>query len=287
LINGVCSACPPNSVWNDTQNKCLCNPGYYLNGSGCVTCDSLSIWNGTNCVLDCPPKSIPQENVCVCITGYFLIQSSCLQCDNNAIYNQTSSNCNCLSGFFGNGLTCTACDVSCLTCNGISNKNCLSCPKSGVLNTDGSCGVVGQSNCLPGTFKKGTTCQNCPAGCETCSSVSLCLTCLSGYTLSKKINGTSTLTVCTSVPKLADVNHLITATGTVVGVGVVYQGITMSSMPIPILVANCSICNDLFVIRAITSIGTNPPFTVQYIPYSQYWFVITFSFPGTSFIPTF
>ena len=57
-------------------------------------------------------------------------------------------------------------------------------------------------------------------------------------------------------------------------------------MPTAILSTGCSFCDELLLVTA-TSIFTTPTSSVQYVVDSQYWFVITFSFPNAQFIPTF
>jgi hypothetical protein len=66
-------------------------------------------------------------------------------------------------------------------------------------------------------------------------------------------------------------------TGIVVANGLVYQGVTLSTLPVYFLANNCANCSDLFtVIISPSMLGVN--YSIQYVLYSQYWFVISFSY---------
>ena len=78
----------------------------------------------------------------------------------------------------------------------------------------------------------------------------------------------------------------ITLTNSVVGNGVVFQGVTMDIMPIPILVLDCSICDDLLLVETNSRVATVTA-TTSYVTNSQYWFAITFNVGTTLFTPSF
>lgn len=77
----------------------------------------------------------------------------------------------------------------------------------------------------------------------------------------------------------------IALTGIVVGNNVIYQGLTISSLPTAFLVDNCASCADLFTILIIPN-NLGITYSVQYVLYSQYWFIITFNF-GSAIVPNF
>lgn len=75
-------------------------------------------------------------------------------------------------------------------------------------------------------------------------------------------------------------------TGTVVGNGVVYQGVSMSSVPIKFLLDNCVDCADLLRVLVIAN-GVTIKTTVSYVKNSQYWFMISFDYADTGLTPVF
>ena len=82
-------------------------------------------------------------------------------------------------------LVCTACDsaVFCRTCSG-TTTNCTSCLTSVSPAVYLSNNVCGQT-CPNFTFANTSTatCDNCQSPCELCTSLSVCLTCASGFFL--------------------------------------------------------------------------------------------------------
>ena len=58
-------------------------------------------------------------------------------------------------------------------------------------------------------------------------------------------------------------------------------------MPTPVLTAGCAACNNLFKVD-VNSLFVGITVTQQFITDSQYWFIISFSFPTSgTVIPTF
>jgi hypothetical protein len=75
-------------------------------------------------------------------------------------------------------------------------------------------------------------------------------------------------------------------TGIVVGNNVIYQGVTLSTLPAYFLTTNCQNCSDLFTVLIIpNNIGIT--YTIQYVLYSQYWFIIAFSYGSSGITPNF
>jgi hypothetical protein len=60
----------------------------------------------------------------------------------------------------------------------------------------------------------------------------------------------------------------------------------MSLMPTAILADSCTICNNLLSVQVASTYATITA-TTEYVANSQYWFVITFNFGATAFIPDF
>lgn len=60
----------------------------------------------------------------------------------------------------------------------------------------------------------------------------------------------------------------------------------MTAMPSGILAANCNVCDNMFTIN-VNSNFVGITVTQQYIPNSVYNFLVIFSFPSASFVPTF
>ena len=260
IINGVCQACQQFSAWNGSS--CVCQSGYILVGQACIqNCSVNSYWNGSSCI---------------CNATYFNINGTCLQCDANSFYSSTLSTCICNNGFFGTFNNCTRCHPSCLTCSGASSSQCLTCP----INTNLSNGAC-LSTCGAGTYLSSIyQCLLCDSSCATCSGPgnALCTSCSTGTTLQ---NG-----VCRSNSNSSSIISKISTKGFVLGNQVIYQGVAMNLMPTVILSTGCAICNNLFLITTNSKFSTIS-YTQQFLNNSQYWFIISFSFPDANSIPTF
>jgi len=97
----------------------------------------------------------------------------------------------------------------------------------------------------------------------------------------------STVTcVINTPPPILTAESKLNLTGTVIGNGFVYQGLTLSQLPVNILVQNCSICNNLFLVN-IVSPGVTITYTTQYVLNSQYWFIIVFNYGAVGIVPEF
>jgi hypothetical protein len=196
----------------------------------------------------------------------------------NSFYSNTQFTCVCRDGFFGTWNQCSRCDSSCATCNGAGSNQCLTCPSSSTL-VSGFCRV----NCGAGTFVNNLNqCTPCDSSCANCSGPgnNLCTSCRSGFTLR---NG-----FCTANPPSppAGVSSVISLRGFVLGNKQIYQGVSMSLMPTGILSAGCTICNNLFTVTTNSQFATITT-AQQYLSNTQFWFLITFDFTGSSTVPTF
>lgn len=75
-------------------------------------------------------------------------------------------------------------------------------------------------------------------------------------------------------------------TGKVLLLGKVVQGVKISYLPGTLTVNDCPLCYQLLWVRVIKS-DIVPVVSVQYLPKSQYQFLIQFDFHGTFSIPLF
>lgn len=267
LINNVCTACSANQVWDGSN--CVCAANYYLIGGVCQTCPPNTSWNGSACIPNCSPKAYWNGSACACQSGYNLIQGACLPCDANSVYDGTTCNCN--PGFFGNYQLCTACDSSCATCSQAGPNGCTTCP-AGITINQGAC-VAG---CGVGRVYFGLVCVNCPDQCVTCSNVNTCTQCAQGYILLQSIVNGNLVIGCT-LPGTSSAGSQLALTGIVIGNNVIYQGVTLSSLPTYFLTTNCESCSDLLLVTIIPN-NLGITYTTQYVLYSQYWFIIAFSY---------
>jgi hypothetical protein len=122
------------------------------------------------------------------------------------------------------------------------------------------------------------------SNCIQCNSASICSTCATGYNQSLTVSNGNILMSCNPIP--SGTSSTLSLRSYVVGNSVVYQGVAMSLMPTAILTDGCSICNDLLLVNTVSAF-TSATTTVEYVANSQYWFLISFSFAGAAFIPTF
>lgn len=139
-----------------------------------------------------------------CRTCSSTAPASCTSCYSNInistfiYYDSALNRCydNCPSGKFANiaTLTCNLCDTNCLTCVGNATF-CLTCnPNSTYKYLYANSGTVPTRICLancPSTMfpdpSNSLQCTNCVSPCATCTSISTCLSCVSGKYY---INGT-------------------------------------------------------------------------------------------------
>lgn len=295
-MNNQCvNSCPSGAQWNAQISACQCtSPGFYLINNACAQCPANSYWTGSSCqcqnnlilvgnqcVSQCGSGAYWNGQACVCNNGLNLIGGSCVTCDPNSSYNSSQSTCLCNRGYYGNWQKCYNCDSSCATCSGPSNTQCSSCPPNGNLNAQGGC----TTGCPAGQFvNPNNVCTACMANCALCYSASSCTTCSTGYNQSLAVVNGNVVMTCNPVPR--GTSSTIRLRSYVVGNNVVYQGVAMSLMPTAILANGCDICSDLLLVNVASGFA-DPAITVEFVTNSQYWFLITFDFAGSSFIPSF
>lgn len=185
----VCSNSCPNGQFGDTLNFICktCDPSCLTcitTATTCTSCSSTLIFYNRQCLSTCPSRFYNQSGLCAsCVPPCYTCSSatSCLSCSYNYLLNSTCLSA-CPVGYYKDEatLTCLACLPSCYTC--ASASSCTSC-LSGCLYS-GSC----LSSCPSLQFFRQTSsngsfcsCVQCIYPCSTCTSESVCLTCLEGY----------------------------------------------------------------------------------------------------------
>lgn len=227
-LSTQCLSCPSATFRQLVGSACLCQNGYFDDGSlvcslcdpKCETCASSS----TNC-LSCNASQLTvlSGNICVCMVGAYTdpIQglcvachfscsncssagsSSCLTCFSTSNRHLTGSSCACNNGFFDQGVRiCAPCHQNCLTCTGgPSQYNCTSCKTGFALFTSTCLPVVscvsyyfeGQcvSSCPNYTYPLGKECKQCTNNCYTCLNATACTSCVHGTYLSPTMSCSS------------------------------------------------------------------------------------------------
>ena len=115
----------------------------------------------------CCPTSCPQQ------TGLDvqIDPPVCVYCNTNAglIYNPDNGTCTCQPGFYldaSKTFQCFPCSaLYCDICNPADPAKCFTCMTGGVLDN-----ITQQCTCGTGYFVNGTSCQQCPYKCQSCSS---------------------------------------------------------------------------------------------------------------------
>ncbi len=273
---GNCVACPNFSTFNPSSNSCVCVSGYTLVNGQCIrtiSCPTGSVFNPSTQLCQC---TNPSQNV---------INGVCQACQSGSTWNGNACVCN--SGFFLSNSLCYPCSSTCQTCSGPANNQCLTCSVNRVTPVNGVC-TSGGTGCNPGFFLSTTgQCSPCLTNCATCVSSTSCSKCISGYTTLLSSVGGNVVVSCVPIPTPPAVpDYFISLKGRVVGNKVLYQGLAMSQMPTGILANGCNICNNLLLIKTVSSFS-NVVATTEYIVDSQYWFLTTFTFPNAGFIPDF
>jgi hypothetical protein len=141
------------------------------------------------------------------------------------------------------------------------------------------------SACGFGFFKNANgNCAGCPANCQTCSDGTNCTICNSGYVVSLLLATTGPYYGCGQIPQ--GTSSKLALTGTVVANGHIYQGVTLSQLPVAFLIDDCANCNDLLLVKVLAQ-GVTITTAVSYVLNSQYWFIIDFSYPDAGIVPVF
>lgn len=170
----------------------------------------------------------------------------CQKCDPNSYYSNLQLTCVCNEGYFGTWNSCTKCHSSCKTCSAASASSCTSCPIG--TPTNGVC----SNNCGTGKFRNSNNqCQSCIANCDLCYTATSCTTCAAGYTRTSSSSGAVS---CDAPSPTA--SHQLTMRGHVLGNKVIYQGVALNAMPVPIVTAGCAECTTLFLVE-INSLFTS------------------------------
>jgi len=290
LVNGNCVSCPALSLWVQAQQTCVCISGYYMRNGNCETCPANSAWTGSACVClsgyylvngVCqllPANSVFNGTGFVCAANFFLINGVCAQCQSRSSFN--GSACVCDLGFYLNQNGCLPCDASCVTCSQNGPNGCTSCP-TGITLNNGACFV----GCGSGRVLVNSICVSCPRNCVSCSDQDTCTQCAQGYSLVQQIVSGNLVVGCV-LPGPTAPGSALALTGTVVGNNVIYQGVTLSSLPAYFLANNCAGCSDLFLVNVIPN-NLGITYSVEYVQYSQYWFVISFNYGSSGITPQF
>jgi len=99
LSNGTCKCRDPNAIFNDLENSCVCNSGYFMINSVCRACqiscstcennlactscvdkNNMSLVNGLCTCSDMNASFILSQKKCVCNQGYQLADNVCIEC---------------------------------------------------------------------------------------------------------------------------------------------------------------------------------------------------------------
>jgi len=203
----------------------------------------------------------------------------CQLCDVNSRYSNTQLTCVCIDGYYGTWNKCYKCDASCKTCTGAGASQCTSCFIGAVSN-----GVCSNS-CGTGQFMDtSNNCQNCLTNCAVCHTTTSCTSCDPGFTRKSTNSGGTTITTCEAPSPTA--SHVLTLRSHVLGALVIYQGVALSALPQAIVTDSCSSCDTLFEVNT-NSLFTTVTVTQQFVPNSQYWFILTFTYSSSTPVPTF
>lgn len=146
-------SCPPYSEFDPVSYKCVCQQGYYPQGTYiCRKCSAGAYWDGNKC------NNNPSR---MCAQGYFYDSTtdSCIKdfiCDENE-YLQ-GLNCVCKTGFF-------FIDNKCQSCPYNSYFDGVSCVEMAIQQCNNPYKFWNGKACvcLPNFFEYGDSCVRCPA----------------------------------------------------------------------------------------------------------------------------
>lgn len=208
-----CALC----IDNGTVSCSACVNGAFPNGTSCALCPSLcTTCSSITTCLTCVSNLVVINGSCTCdssndsylntlTTTCFTCGIILSQCD-ICSYNSSTSLVICTScstGYFlANDTTCSSCPAACLNCtnlltcgdcvvgyqlNATNQCECINCSvcSAASLTNCSLCDLNGTATCtqcIVGSYlDNSSTCQTCPIGCSTCSSSTVCLSCLSPF----------------------------------------------------------------------------------------------------------
>jgi proprotein convertase subtilisin/kexin type 5 len=176
-INGICYSCASLAI-----NCINCK-----NASSCNICDSGFVFLNGNCYANTPNgyvniSGIAQTCTSNCATCSS-VPSNCMSCSNSYYLYANTCISLCPNGYIPISNICTACAPPCLTCVNSINI-CLSCNPSNspfLYLSAGACVL----SCPTNTYANSSTliCETCINPCSTCSSSTICLSCVNSYSL--------------------------------------------------------------------------------------------------------
>ncbi|KAM3127649.1 hypothetical protein pb186bvf_020246 [Paramecium bursaria] len=177
MVNGVCISNQNCASFSAKTGMCQsCQSGYYFVGLLNPTSTYTYLSYYTYTLNYCQPCGI----------------SNCIQCPSQ----YTCQKCN--TGFYWNqqqaGGSCSACPSHCSVCTELGcttcvsgyqiqqNATCLSCTATNILNcVSSSCDGSTCLSCGTGYSLVSNACVLCPSNCSTCTSITACSTCVTGY----------------------------------------------------------------------------------------------------------
>jgi hypothetical protein len=202
FFNGSsCANCHKNceSCWNANVTSChSCAAGYFLKGNSCADlmkeCDKGAYLTGNNTCMACAHGCNQCKNSTLCTacqSGYLLAANSC--------------NTTCPAGTYTLDSRCEPCASHCLQCQSssicskcspqwfLSNDTCVdvcpldSTPELGICSPCTFACILcdGEvcSMCLDGFYLQASLCLSCPPKCHTCLQPTICLSCVSDFSL--------------------------------------------------------------------------------------------------------
>ncbi|KAL4504526.1 hypothetical protein ABPG72_009972 [Tetrahymena utriculariae] len=193
-----CTSCVKGDkfVYNNTNNSCQCQDGYYLDQSTCKYCPlTCSKCNSSSQCTECVQGTSLQSNgTCQCSSGQIFNTSinQCQSCQPDEIIcldknnqnqpkcasgdqykaNSITQICECNNGYYQDGLRCIKCPVECSECS--SNLLCTKCTDIKANLKEGKC------SCLTGQFFDLTQnkCIGCINNCSVCQDTTTCQICI-------------------------------------------------------------------------------------------------------------
>lgn len=276
IINGACQSCGENSVWSN--NQCVCTTGFFLIGGQCRACDPRTKYDGKDCICNLGyfgnrDLCTPCHKSCSQCTGPEANQ--CLSCSDVSLVLEKgycSKNSPCNFGFFLDNGQCTKCLDNCLDCESVFE--CKTCSigfatktqtinEQKIVSCDEICGdgIKYEQQCDDGNTANG---DGCSSKCEEepgwfCS----------GGSSSKP-------SIC---KKFIPDQIQLSSKGAVNLGSYVILSVRASYLPPCITKDECSTC---FKALQVNVVNANVPIltTINFVPLSQWQFVIKFDFQG-------
>ena len=177
LVEVFCVSCSVNTYMTSGGDCVSCTGGCEsCTANGCTSCmEGYKMTSTFTCVTECnwPCASCTEGKPSTCTSCFYgwTYSSGSNSCSSDLSCNSDDGCSYCPTGYVRTNTDMTTANASCSTCS--ASANCQRCSPTNVSEC---------TSCYSGAYlNPNGQCVSCPTGCESCVSLALCFSCMSGY----------------------------------------------------------------------------------------------------------